>query len=390
MSTDGKNDPIALGDYINRNVINEIRRVPGVGQAQVFGTERAMRIWLDPDRMVGLSITPNDVTQAIQGQNAQVAAGTLGDLPNLSTQPISIGVVVTGQLSTPEQFADIVLRANEDGFVGPARRRGAGRARRPVLRLVGPPERPAVGRVRSPALPHRQRSRHRRGGRGQALGAAQVLPAGVEYVIAVDSSKLIPIPIQGVLETLVEAVVLVFLVMFLFLQNLRATLIPTIVVPVALMGALAPLYAFGFSINVLTMFGLVLAIGIVVDDAIVVVENVERIMAEEGSRPARRPTRRWGDISGAIVGITLVLVSVFVPMAFFGGSVGKIYQQFSLAMVSSILCSALLASSLTPALCASLLQPLPPRPPPADGSPRRFDRWFGSLTVRYQGVVGGR
>ncbi|MDP2313420.1 MAG: efflux RND transporter permease subunit [Pseudomonadota bacterium] len=391
-STDGLRDPIALGDYISRNIINEIRRVPGVGQATFFGSERAMRIWLDPSKMVGLGVTSGDVNAAIQGQNAQVAAGSLGDLPNVSTLQVASGVVVTGQLTTPEAFADIVLRANADGS---------------VVRLgdVARVELGGQSYATSPKLNGQAASMFavQLSPTGNALATADAVkakihelskyfPDGIEYVVAVDNSKFVRISIEGVVETLIEAVVLVFLVMLLFLQNLRATLIPTIVVPIALLGALATMYAFGFSINVLTMFGLVLAIGIVVDDAIVVVENVERIMAEEGLSPRDATAKAMGQISGAIVGITLVLMAVFVPMAFFGGAVGKIYQQFSLAMVSSIAFSAMLALTLTPALCATML--LPMHLPMQGGAHEkkgllaRFNRAFDTFTHRYTGFVG--
>ncbi|MDP2307795.1 MAG: efflux RND transporter permease subunit [Pseudomonadota bacterium] len=395
-STDGRHDPVALGDYISRNVVNEIRRVPGVGQATVFGTERAMRVWLDPSAMVGLGITPGDVNAAIQAQNVQIAAGTLGDLPNLTSLQVASGVVVTGQLSSPEEFGDVVLRAGEDGSVV-------------RLRDVARVELGGQSYATSPRLNGRPASMFavQLSPTGNALATADAVkakleelskyfPEGVEYVVAVDNAKFVRISIEGVLETLVEAVVLVFLVMLLFLQNLRATLIPTIVVPVALMGAFAVLYAFGFSINVLTMFGLVLAIGIVVDDAIVVVENVERIMSEEGLPPREATVKAMGQISGAIVGITLVLMAVFVPMAFFGGAVGKIYQQFSVAMVSSIAFSAFLALTLTPALCATMLRPMPVGHGGGHdgghgakkGVLGAFNRAFDGLTNRYQRLVG--
>ncbi|MFN7142296.1 MAG: efflux RND transporter permease subunit [Myxococcota bacterium] len=385
-SSDGRLDPVALGDYISRNVVNEIRRVPGVGQATVFGTERAMRVWLDPAKMVGLGVTSGDVNAAIQAQNAQIAAGTLGELPNTSTVQVASGVVVTGQLSTPEEFGDVVLRANPDGSVV-------------KLRDVARVELGGQSYATSPRLNGRPASMFavQLSPTGNALATADAVkekledlskyfPPGVEYVVAVDNAKFVRISIEGVVRTLVEAVVLVFLVMLLFLQNLRATLIPTIVVPIALMGAFAILYVFGFSINVLTMFGLVLAIGIVVDDAIVVVENVERIMTEEGLSPRDATAKAMGQISGAIVGITLVLMAVFVPMAFFGGAVGKIYQQFSLAMVSSIAFSAMLALTLTPALCATMLRPV--HHGEGKGLLARFNRWFDRLTGAYTGFVG--
>ncbi|MFD2273232.1 efflux RND transporter permease subunit [Undibacterium arcticum] len=316
-SQDSSLDPVALGDYLSRNVLNEIKRVPGVGQAQLFGTERAMRIWIDPAKLVGLKLTPADVATAIRNQNAQVASGTLGDLPNPDTQQITATVVVTGQLATPEEFGNIVLRANLDGSVvrlrDVARIEIGGQNYGTSARIDGKPI-SAIGVQLSPTA--------------NALGTAKAVharmdqlakyfPPGVKYTIPYDTSRFVQISIEEVVKTLLEAVVLVFLVMYLFLQNIRYTLIPTIVVPVALMGTFASMLLFGFSINVLTMFGMVLAIGILVDDAIVVVENVERIMSEEGLSPRDATRKAMGQITGAIIGITLVLIAVFIPMAFF-------------------------------------------------------------------------
>jgi multidrug efflux pump len=388
-STDGRLDPVALGDYLSRNVLNELKRVPGVGQAQLFGTERAMRIWIDPATLAGLKLTPADVGAAIRAQNAQVASGTLGDLPNPSSQQISASVVVKGQLSTPEEFGKIVLRANPDGSVvrleDVARIEIGGQAYGTSARLDGKPT-SAVGIQLSPTA--------------NALGTAKAVrakldelsrffPAGVKYDVPYDTSKFVQISIEEVVKTLFEAVVLVFLVMFLFLQNLRYTLIPAIVVPVALLGTLATMLMFGFSINVLTMFGMVLSVGILVDDAIVVVENVERIMREEGLQPREATRKAMGQITGAIIGMTLVLIAVFIPMAFFGGAVGAIYRQFSMAMVASIIFSAFLAMTLTPALCATLLKPVEPG---HHDNKKSFFGWFNRKFDRtsneYQSLVG--
>ena len=388
-STDGRLDPIALGDYMSRNVLNELKRVPGVGQAQLFGTERAMRIWLDPTRLVGLNLTPADVTSAIRAQNAQVASGTLGDLPSPTTQQTSAPIVVTGQLSTPEQFGAIVLRANSNGSTvrlrDVARIEVGGQAYATSARLNGKPT-AAIGVQLSPtanALATATRVKNKM----KELSA--YFPAGVTYEIPYDTSLFVKISIEEVVKTLLEAVVLVFLVMYLFLQNLRYTLIPTIVVPVALMGTFGAMAVFGYSINVLTMFGMVLAIGILVDDAIVVVENVERIMSQEGLSPRDATKKAMGQITGAIVGITLVLVAVFIPMAFFGGAVGAIYRQFTLSMVSSMLFSALMALTLTPALCATILKPVEAG---HHVEKKGFFGWFNRGFVRtadaYQGVVG--
>jgi len=389
-SKDGSMDPVALGDYLSRNVLNEIKRVDGVGEAILFGTERAMRIWIDPDKMVGFKLTPADLANAIRAQNAQVASGTLGELPAPGTQQITAPIVVTGQLANAEQFGNIVLRANTDGSVirlrDVARVELGGQAYATSARIDGKPS-SAIGIQLSPTA--------------NALGTANLVrakmeelknyfPAGVQYDIPYDTSKFVKISIEEVVKTLLEAVLLVFLVMYLFLQNIRYTLIPTIVVPVALMGTFAAMYAFGFSINVLTMFGMVLAIGILVDDAIVVVENVERIMSEEGLSPAAATRKAMGQITGAIVGITLVLIAVFIPMAFFGGAVGAIYRQFSLSMVASMAFSALMALTLTPALCATLLKPVEAgHHHEKKGFFGWFNRKFNSTTNGYQRMVAG-
>lgn len=387
-STDGKLDPVALGDYLSRNVLNEVKRLPGVGQAQLFGTERAMRIWVDPAKLVGLSLTPSDVSSAIAAQNALVAGGTLGDLPAPGTQQISATVVVNGQLTSPEQFGKIVLRANKDGSTvrlrDVARIEVGGQSYATSGRLDGKPS-SFIGVQLSPTA--------------NALGTATAVhkkmeelskyfPAGVKYTIPYDTSKFVKISIEEVVKTLIEAIILVFLVMYLFLQNIRYTLIPTIVVPVALLGTFATLLLFGFSINVLTMFGMVLAIGILVDDAIVVVENVERIMSEEGLSPRDATRKAMGQITGALIGITLVLIAVFIPMAFFSGAVGAIYRQFSLSMVASMVFSVLMAFTLTPALCATLLKPVEKgHHHEKSGFFGWFNRRFNSTAASYQGFV---
>jgi|UPI0006471613 multidrug efflux pump len=381
-------DPVALGDYASRNVLPEIQRIPGVGQAQLFGTERAMRIWIDPAKLVGFNLTPNDVNTAIRAQNAQVSSGTIGDLPIVQGQTISATVVVTGQLTTVEQFGNILLRANTDGSAvrlrDVARIELGAQSYGTSARLNGNPS-TGIGVQLSPT--------------GNALATATAVhkrmdelskyfPQGVKYDIPYDSSKFVKISISQVVETLIEAVVLVFLVMYLFLQNIRYTLIPTVVVPVALMGAFGMMFAFGFSINVLTMFAMVLAVGILVDDAIVVIENVERIMSEEGLSPRDATRKAMGQITAALIGITVTLVSVFVPMAFFSGSVGNIYRQFSLVMVSSMLFSVFLALSLTPALCATFLKPVEAgHKHAATGFFGWFNRGFTRTAKNYEGWV---
>jgi len=387
-SSDGSLDPVALGDYASRNVLPEIQRVPGVGQATLFGTERAMRIWLDPAKLVGYRLSVSDVNAAIRGQNAQVSSGTMGDLPIVPGQQISATVIVNGQLDSTEEFGNVVLRANTDGSTvrlrDVARIELGGQSYATVARLNGKPS-TGIGVQLSPtgnALATSEAIHQRMG------ELSRFFPRGVKYEIPYDSARFVRISIQQVVETLFEAMALVFLVMFVFLQSLRYTLIPAIVVPVALMGAVTLMMAFGYSINVLTMFAMVLAVGILVDDTIVVIENVERIMSEEGLPPREATRKAMSQITAAIVGITVTLASVFIPMAFFTGSVGNIYRQFSLVMVSSMLFSAFLALSLTPALCATLLKPVAAGEHLEKRGPWGwFNRGLKRTTQRYEGGV---
>src|SRR3954453_6732364 len=357
-STDGKVDDIGLGDFMIRNVLGEIRRIPGVGRATLFSSERSLRVWLDADKLVGYQLTSDDVTKAIEAQNAQVASGSLGAEPSRKSQPVSALVLVKGQLATPEEFGAIVLRANPDGSTvrlrDVARIEVGGMGYQFTTRLNGQPS-AGLTVLLAPT--------------GNALATANAVqakmeevskffPSNIKYEIPYDITPVVEASIKKVIITLIEAVILVFLVMLLFLQNIRYTLIPTIVVPVALLGTCATLLMMGLSINMLTLFAMVLAIGILVDDAIVVVENVERIMSEEGLPPKEATRKAMTQITSAIIGITLVLMAVFIPMAFFPGSVGIIYRQFSVTMVSAIAFSALLALSLTPALCATILKPV--------------------------------
>ena len=351
-------DIVQLGDYVARNVQPELQRVKGIGQVQLFGSETSMRVWVDPAKLEGYRLSSADVVAAIRAQNAQVASGVIGDLPNIPGQSIAATVTVKGQLSSVDQFANIVLRSNEDGSTvrlrDVARVELGGQSYATSARLNGVP---AVGMgVQLSSTGNAMESAKLIREKMDEL--ARYFPQGVKWNIPYDSSRFVDISITQVTQTLFEAVLLVFLVMFLFLQNWRYTIIPTLVVPIALLGTFATLMALGFSINVLTMFGMVLVIGIVVDDAIVVVENVERIMSEEGLPPLEATRKAMGQISGAIVGVTVVLVSVFVPLAFFAGSTGNIYRQFSAVMVASIAFSAFMALSLTPALCATLLKPV--------------------------------
>jgi multidrug efflux pump len=387
-STDGKLDEIGLGDFMIRNVLGEIRRIPGVGRATLFSTERSLRVWIDADKLVGYQLTSDDVTKAIEAQNAQVASGSLGAEPSRKSQPISALVLVKGQLTTPEEFGAIVLRANPDGSTvrlrDVARIEVGGMGYQFTTRLNG---RPSAGLsvLLAPT--------------GNALATANAVqakmeelskffPSNIKYEIPYDITPVVEASIKKVIVTLIEAVILVFLVMLLFLQNIRYTLIPTVVVPVALLGTCATLLLMGLSINMLTLFAMVLAIGILVDDAIVVVENVERIMSEEGLPPREATRKAMQQITGAIIGITLVLVAVFIPMAFFPGSVGVIYRQFSVTMVSAISFSAFLALSLTPALCATLLKPVPAGHHHARrGLFGLFNRGMDKTKAGYSGVV---
>jgi len=387
-STDGTMGQTALADYVARNIQNPISRVPGVGQFQLFAAPRAMRIWVDPQKLVGFSLSMTDVNQAIAQQNVLISGGNLGGPPNPDTQRITATVVANGQLATVEGFGNIVLRANEDGSV--VRVRDVARVEIGAdnyffgARLNGKPT-AAFAIILSPdanALSTAQ------GVRDQMQQLSRYFPEDVRYDIPYDTAPYVKVSIEEVVKTLIEAMILVFLVMFLFLQNVRYTVIPALVVPVAMMGAFAVMLALGFSINVLTMFAMVLAIGILVDDAIVVVENVERIMAEEGLSPKEATAKAMPQISGAIIGITLVLVSVFLPLAFMSGSVGVIYRQFAVAMAVSIFFSALLALSFTPALCATILKPVKPG---AHESKRGFFGWFNrrfnATTDRYENWV---
>ena len=380
-------DPVALGDYAARNIQPELLRIPGVGQAQLFGTERSMRIWIDPAKLVGYGLSTADVNAAIAAQNLQISAGSIGALPADQGQTIYATINVNGQLHTVDDFGKIIVRANTDGSTvrlkDVARIEVGGQSYASSSRLNGVTA-TGIGIQQSP------------GGNALATASAikermaelqKFMPEGVSYDIPYDSSKFVKISIEEVVKTLVEAIALVFIVMLVFLQNIRYTLIPTIVVPVALTGTFSVMLALGFSINVLTLFGMVLAIGILVDDAIVVVENVERIMAEEGLSPHDATIKAMGQITGAIIGITVVLVSVFLPMAFFSGSVGNIYRQFSLSMAVSILFSAFLALTLTPALCATLLKPVSEDHHEKGGFFGWFNRRFKRTAKGYEGLV---
>ena len=386
-STEG-HDAQELGDYMSRNLVEDLKRVDGVGRVQSFASERAMRIWVDPQKMANFAVTTADVAAAIQAQNAQIAPGRIGGTPSVDGQTVTVPLRAEGQLDTPEEFAAIVLRSNLDGSeltIGDIARVELGAQSYDFQALLnGKPV--AVAAIQIAPGGNAVSTAHAVEKRlGELKGA---FPQGMVYSIPYNTAPFVEISIEKVLHTLVEAMVLVFLVMFLFLQNIRYTLIPSIVAPIALLGTVAVFMATGFSINVLTMFGMVLAIGIIVDDAIVVVENVERIMATEGLSPKEATKKAMKEITGAVIGITMVLSAVFIPMAFSSGSVGEIYRQFSVSMAVSILFSALLALSLTPALCATLLKPIPEGHHEKKGFFGWFNRRFDRLTHRYTSGVG--
>jgi len=357
MSKDGSMTNIDIGDYVSSNVQDIVSRVEGVGEVQLFGSQYAMRIWLDPAKLQNYKLTPADISASISAQNAQVSAGQLGAMPAVAGQQLNATVTAQSRLQTPEQFRDILVKTNADGsFVrlsDVARVELGGESYRVVARYDGKPASGLGIKLASGA---------------NALDTAQgvkdaiaelepFFPEGLEAVVPYDTTPFVALSIEKVIHTLIEAVVLVFVVMYLFLQNFRATLIPTIAVPVVLLGTFGILYTFGYSINTLTMFAMVLAIGLLVDDAIVVVENVERLMTEEKLSALEATRKSMDEIKGALVGIAMVLSAVFIPMAFFSGSTGIIYRQFSITLVSAMGLSVLVALILTPALCATLLKP---------------------------------
>jgi multidrug efflux pump len=390
VSEDGSMNRTDIADYIAANVQEPLSRVPGVGELTLFGSQYAMRIWLDPNKLISYRLTPADVSAAIRAQNSQISAGQLGGLPAVPGQQLNATIAAQSRLQTPAQFEDIVLRTAESGATvrlrDVARVELGGESYSTLSFYNG---KPAAG------LAVRLATGANALDTGDAVKAkvdelARFFPEGLKAVVAYDTTPFIRLSIKEVVKTLVEAFVLVFLVMYLFLQNLRATLIPAIAVPVVLLGALGVMLAFGFSINVLTMFGLVLAIGLLVDDAIIVVENVERLMAEEGLSPKEATRKSMDQITGALVGIALVLAAVFIPMALFGGSTGVIYRQFSLTLASSMLLSVTVALILSPALCATLLKPVAKGSHGAtSGLFGRFNRFFDSGSATYRRIVTG-
>ena len=358
VSTDGSMARDDIADYVTANVLDPLSRVPGVGNIQNFGGQYAMRIWLDPNKLNTYHLAPSDIIAAVQAQNAQVAVGTLGGAPAIEGQQINATITAQDRLQTPEQFRDIVVRSNADGSMlklGDVARVEIGSENYEFLTRFN--RQPASGLAISLATDANALDAAK-GVKKTLAELAPYFPPGLKAVVPFDSTPFVRVAITGVIITLLEAIALVFLVMYLFLQNFRATLIPTIAVPVVLLGTFGILAAMGFSINMLTMFAMVLAIGLLVDDAIVVVENVERLMSEEGLSPLEAARKSMDQITGALVGIGVVLSAVFVPMAFLGGSTGVIYRQFTATIVSAMGLSVLVAIVLTPALCATLLKPI--------------------------------
>ena len=384
-----------VADYMVSNLQDPLARVPGVGDVNVFGAQHAMRIWLDPYKLASYSLMPRDVIGAIQAQNAQVAAGQIGAQPSPDTQMLNATVTARSRLSDPEQFRNIIVKTQTDGSkvllrdvarveLGSESYGAEGRLNSHPGSGMGIQLAPGADALKTARLVHAEIARR-----------AASFPPGYKVAYPNDSTAFIKVSIVEVVKTLVEAVALVVLVMFVFLQSWRVTLIPAIAVPVVLLGTFGALAAFGYSINTLTLFGLALAIGLLVDDAIVVVENVERVMSEEGLPPREATIKSMDEIQTALIAIAMVLSAVFLPMAFFGGSVGVIYRQFSITMVSSMLLSVVVALVLTPALTASLLKSPAERHEaeskgffaPAHRFGERFQRWFGRLSERYQKAV---
>ena len=389
ISEDGSMSGTDLADYNSSVIKDPISRLPGVGEIQTFGTQYAMRIWLDPDKLTKYQLATSDVVTAVRAQNAQISAGALGDLPAMPGQLLNATIIAQSRLQTPEQFGAILLRVNTDGsrvFLRDVARLELGSETYTTLaRYNGKPAsgmaiRPATGANALETVAAVKK---------KVAELSAFFPPGVKAIYPYDTTPFVRISVKEVVKTLLEAIVLVFLVIFLFLQNWRATLIPTIAVPVVLLGTFGVMAAAGYSINTLTLFGLVLAIGLLVDDAIVVVENVERVMQEEGLSPKEATRKSMDQISGALVGIGLVLCAAFVPMAFFTGSSGVIYRQFSLTIASAVALSVMIALILTPALCATMLKPIPKG---HHEKKRGFFGWFNRVfdrsADRYASGVG--
>ncbi|TSD61530.1 efflux RND transporter permease subunit [Variovorax sp. KBS0712] len=398
FSGDGSASAVDVGDYISSNLVDVISRVDGVGEVQTLGTGYAMRLWLDPDKLRKYALMPSDVGNAITAQNAQVSAGQLGALPAGAQQQLNATITARSKLKTVEEFENVVLRATPDGAVVRLRdvaRVELGAENLTVRSVLGGRPGAGMGIVLADGANAVQVAE---AVKAKVAELQPLFPNQMQTFVSYDTTPFVSASIDEVVKALAEAMVLVVLVMYIFLQNFRATLIPAIAVPVVLLGTFGVLSVAGYSINTLTMFGMVLAIGLLVDDAIVVVENVERVMHEEGLSPKEATRKSMAEITPALVGIALVLSAVFIPMAFFGGSTGVIYRQFSITIVSAMALSVFVALTLTPALCATLLKPVAKG---GHAAPRKgvlgavdrffagFNRRFDQGADRYQGIVGG-
>jgi multidrug efflux pump len=387
FSPDKTLDSVALGSYAAANVMESLRRTPGVGEVILFGTEYSMRLWLKPEKLQGFGLTPADVAKAVRAQNAQIATGELGQVPAVPGQEYAATIITQGRLNTPEEFGNIIIKSDARGATvrvkDVARVELGAQDYNVTARVDGQPNAAMAVRL----APGANALNTAKAVNERMTELAKFFPQGISWMVPYDTSTFVDISIREVVKTLIEAMILVVLVMYLFLENVRATFIPTIVVPVALFGALIGLHFFGYSINVLTLFAMVLAIAIVVDDAIVVVENVERIMSEEGLHPREATIKAMGQIVNAIIAITVVLSAVFVPMIFFGGSVGAIYRQFAVTLILTMGFSALMALTLTPALCATMLKHEAGRDDvlPSTGFFGWWNRFFAATVKRYIG-----
>ena len=388
VSTDGKLGTNDLADYISSTLNDTLKRVPGVGDTQIFGAQYAMRIWVDPDKLAKYSLMTSDVVSAVEAQNVQVSAGQVGALPQVSGQQLNATVTAKSRLQTPEQFGNIILKSDTNGSLvrinDVARVELGADSYNSSSTYNGQPSAGLAVMLASGANAIDTAERVT----ATVEGLKQTLPPNVEVVYPYDTTPFVKLSIEDVVKTLFEAIVLVFIVMFIFLQNIRATIIPTLAVPIVLLGTFAILSFFGYSINTLTMFGMVLAIGLLVDDAIVVVENVERVMEEEDLSPREATIKSMEEITGALIGIATVLSAVFIPMAFFSGSVGVIYRQFSVTIVSAMILSVIVALILTPALCATILKK------PKHGHKQKgvfglFNRGFDKTAHGYRSGVSG-
>jgi len=394
ISDDGSMNGNDLRDYAQSNLEKVLARVPGVGEVENFGSQYSMRVWLNPDKLTDYKLTVADIVAAVKVYNVEVSSGQFGGLPAVAGQRLNASIVIQNLLQTPDEFADIPLRTNPDGSI--VRIKDVGRTE---LGTESYDVEAFYNGKPSAAMAIRQAPGANALNTADAIKAkmkemSQYFPQGMKVVYPYDTTPFVKVAIDEVVKTLFEAILLVFLVMFLFMGNLRATLIPTIAVPVVLLGTFAVLGLFGYSINMLTMFAMVLAIGLLVDDAIVVVENVERIMAEEGLSPREATAKSMGQITSALIGIGLVLAAVFGPMAFFAGSTGVIYRQFSVTIIASMLLSVVVALVLTPVLCASLLKPVVKGHKPGENAVwflrpffLQFDRVFFSIRDKYVKVV---